>query len=363
MTKIRITLGLLAVTGLFLATGCSDKKPTASGNTGPDTTATNTTTWTNGGYWQSLLDATSSSHFIYYSFARRDTVTLTDSQASSDTAWNVGFKRSTIIMNGGVSGAGDDEGVDLAAHGHADSTDFLGFDNLAEIGSSEWASDSYNLVIDEWYSYNQIDHTLVPSLKVYVMKDAVGNYVKFQVLSLDHPGMPPNMGTISIQFIYSGSSPSFAGLNPDTITFDGSSGGPVYVDFSAGATTTPTDPRNSTDWDLAFVNYEIHQNATVFGIGACGAYEVWQDQADPTSFDETQVAPTQPQAYFADQFGSVMSEWYNYDGNTHTLTSKNHVYVIRDGGHHYKLQIIAYYADINGTPVSGWYTFRWLALD
>jgi hypothetical protein len=229
------------------------------------------------------------------------------------------------------------------------------------MGDTTWISDSNNIVVDEWYTYDQNMHRLAPSDYVYIMKDAVGGYVKFQVDGIEHPGMPPNMGTISIQYIYSGSSPVFDG-QPDTLTFDGSGGGPIYIDFSAGSVTNPPDPANSLDWDLAFVNYEVHQNATIFGIGACGTYEVWQDQTDPTDFSETQEAPTVPQAYFADQFGSVMSDWYNYNGDTHVLTSKNHVYVIRNNGHYYKLQIITYYRDIGGNPVSGYYTFRWLEL-
>jgi hypothetical protein len=357
--KFRIAI-ILAVAALAMfAWGCSDDKPT--GTNGPDTTGTNTTTWNSAGYWESTVNASGTSSFVHYSFARKDTVILTQSQAESDTSWNIAFKRSSIILNGGVSGPGEDAGIDLATAGHADSTNFTNFSDLTSIGS-DWVSDSYNLVIDEWYSYNPQTHSLNPTQFVYIMKDAAGNYVKFQVLAMVDPGMPPDMGTISVQYIYAGTSPTFSGT-PDTLTFDASSGNPVYVDFSTGATVNPADPRTSTDWDLAFTNYEVHQNATVFGPGASGTYEIWMDQTIPTDFNETLEAPTAPQAYFADDFGSVMKNWYNYNGETHTLTSKQHVYVIQTGAHYYKMQIITYYKEIGGSPVSGWYNFRWAELD
>ncbi len=357
--KFRIVIFLAAAALAMFAWGCSDDKPTGNNNNPGDTTGTTTTTWNTGGYWETTVNASNASEFIHYSFARKDTVILTPAQAETDTSWNIAFKRSSVILNGGVSGSGDDAGIDLATAGHADSTNFAGFSDLGSIGS-DWVSDSYNMIIDEWYSYNPQTHALSPTQNVYIMKDATGNYVKFQVISMVNPGMPPNMGTVSIQYIYSGSSPNFTGA-PDTLTFDGS--GTVYVDFSSGAIVTPANPATSTDWDLAFTNYEVHQNATVFGPGSAGTYEIWTDQTVPTDFNETLSAPTAPQAYFADELGSVMTDWYSYNGQTHTLTSKQHVYVIQTGAHYYKLQIITYYKDVGGTPVSGWYNFRWAELD
>lgn len=359
--KLRITLALLAIFAMFIAWGCSDDKPTGNNNNPGDTTGTATTVWNTAGYWDvSELNASAADHFIYYSFAQKDTVTLTDQQSATDSSWNIAFKRSTIILNGGASGSGDDKGVDLAAVGNPDSTNFAGFDNLANINESDYQSDSFNLIVDEWYSYNPSTHELSPTRNVYIMMDADGGYVKFQALGIDNPGQS-HMGTITMLYNYAGSSPDFIG-QPDTLVFTDSTGSPVYVDFSTGSIVNPADPRNSTDWDIAFTQWEVHQNNTVFGIGHAGTYEIWMEQTDPTDFGETAQAPTVPQAYFPDQLGSVLTDWYNYDGNTHTLTSKNHVYVINTGNGYYKLQITTYYKDINGSPVSGYYTFRWLEL-
>jgi hypothetical protein len=359
--RLRALFILTALIATLFVWGCSDKKPTSNIPNPNDTTSTFTTTWNSAGYWEVTVNATNTSQYAYYGLARKDTLTLTADQAASNTSWNIGFKRSGIILNGGASGPGDVEAVDLATCGHIDSTDFMGFDNSGSLPDTSWASDSFSLVINNWYLYNHTTHELTPTRYVYIMKDASGNYVKFQVYSMMNPGMPPNMGMLTIVYKYSGSSPTFTGA-PDTLTLD-ATGGTAYIDFSTGSVVHPADPRSSTDWDLEFTNYEVHQNATIFGPGQCGTYEVWREQTDSTNFNETSTAPTAPQAYFADNLGSVMANWYDYDGNSHILSSKNHVYAIRSGGHNYKLQIVTYYKDISGTPVSGWYTFRWAALD
>lgn len=358
--NFRFAAKLAASSFFFLALGCSKDKPTSSNNAGQQ--QFDRTEWNDQGYWDVLLDATSSDHFVYYSLASGDTVDISDSEAQGSTAWDVAFKRSVVVLNGGVSGPGEVSGVDMAALGHPDSTDFMAFDDLGSIGDSDWMSDSYSLMIHDWYMYDPQSHMLNLTHYVYIMMDAVGNYVKFQVISMQGNGMPPDMGTISIQYDYAGESPDFPGT-PDTISFDGSGGGPVYIDFSAGTVTNPPDPMNSTDWDIAFEAYEVHQNCSVFGPGSAATYEVWMDQDDPTDFYETPSAPEEPNAYFPDDFGSVFSTWYEYSGPPlHRLTSYEHVYVIRNGANHYKMQILNYYQDIDGEPVSGYYTFRWVRL-
>ena len=255
----RITLVTIAILSLTLAIGCSDDKPSSPGSNLPDTSATNTTSWNDNGYWESEVNATSEDNFVYYSFMTRDTLDITDAQAQTNTDWDIAFERSVVVLNGGVSGPGNVEGADIATVGHADSTDFMAFEDTAAIDQSDWVSDSYDLLVDDWYSYNPVSHQLDLTQYVYMMMDAEGGFVKFQVISMENNGMPPDMGTISIQYIYNAGSPDFTGT-PDTISFDGSGGGPICVDFSAGTITDPTDITNSLAWDiLAGWRWKIHQ--------------------------------------------------------------------------------------------------------
>ena len=344
---------VLTVSLLALILACTDEKPTGPG----DHTSTSTTEWNNEGYWVTTdLNASSYTDFTFYNFTRRDTVTLSLDQARSSTNWHLGLGRVNVLINSGDTGPGQVLGVDLAAIGHPDSTNFMGFSDPSVIDDSDFSGGNFNLAINEWYTYDPFSHSFELTHYVYIMQDAEGGFLKFQIISMVDNGQPPNMGTVLIQFVYSDMSRNLTGM-PDTLTFDGSAGGPIFVDFSAGTTTQPADPQSSTEWDIAFEAYEVHQNNTVFGSGQAGTYEVWQDQSDPTDFNETMMVPMQV-PFFADQFGSPLTEWYNY---VHPqIFSKNHVYVIRDGDLYYKLQILAYYN--HDTSESGYYTFRWVQL-
>ena len=48
---------------------------------------------------------------------------------------------------------------------------------------------------------------------------------------------------------------------------------------------------------------------------------------------------------------------------THTLSTKNHVYLINTNLQTYKMQLLDYYKSVEGSPVSGWITFRWRPLE
>ena len=205
---------------------------------------------------------------------------------------------------------------------------------------------------------------------VYLMLDAEGdNYVKFRIDSLVGGGMPPDMGTVFLTYFFQ-SEAGNTDLTGATTTVSLDVGmGKVYFDFSSGNQVFPMDPANSTDWDLMFHGYEILQNSGPNGIGECGAFQAYGELSDPTDIDELTTVPAGA-PFFPDFVSSVFNGsltddsklWYDYDPQTHTLTSKGHVYVIDVGGAVYKMQIVSYYADVGGAPVSAHYTFIWKEL-
>ena len=356
---IKKLLILMPLFMLVVILACSDKK--SNNPIAPEDTETST--WNSeGGYWESIVDATDSLSFAYFSLASEDTVSLTGDEASNSPNWDIGFERDRVILNGGVSGTKGVKGVDLETLGSPDGTDFAAVTDTSEVSEGDWQADQYNLVVDDWYDYDPVSHSLDVNRNVYVLKDAVGNYVKFQVISMEGGGMPPDMGTVTFRFVRAADGSSDISGTPDTISIDvGSETG--YADFSTASEVTPADPMESLDWDIAFTSYEIHLNATVFGPGAARAYPMYGDLEDPTDFDEATQAPTQSQGYFADQFGSILTDWYDYNSDTHQLSSYGHVYLIKANDVVYKLQITSYYRNIEGRPVSGWYSFKWVQLD
>jgi hypothetical protein len=278
----------------------------------------------------------------------------------SATNWDLAFRRTEIKLNGGTStvsggttvGIQLDSGVAFSAVTAADS-----------VGKS-WTADAINYAVDQWYSYNSITHQLDMTRWVYSMVDAGGhNYVKFRVDSIVGAAMPPNMGTVYISYYYNPTADdkALAGTVVTGAITVGSGTG--YFDFSTGTQVTPASA-TSTDWDIAFNNYDLKLNSGPSGSGSCAAFDAFTELTDKTDIAAFTAQPSAPM--FPDQASSIFSQgsvtWYAYNGTTHVISSKGFVYLIKSQGKLYKVMIEGYYANVGGTPASAHYTFVWKEL-
>lgn len=336
---------------LFAASGCSDddKDPTGPG----DDQNTATTTWdAAAGYWRTVLDASDYDSYKGYSFVDRDTVSAPGKAAG----WDIALRREVVKLNGGTSGSGAFEGADLGAVDFATVTE-------ASAAGADWAPDGVQYFIGDWYDYNPQTHELTLNRNVYSMLDASGaHYVKFRVDSLSGDLGMGRMGNVHLTYFYQeiANDRRLGGETESAVLQVG--GGTGYFDFSTGQPVTPADPRNSLDWDISFNNFNLAQNSGPNGIGECAAFpaytELAEDGLDPTDIDAfTQQPPGAP--LFQDIPGSVMTDWYTYNPQTHQLASNGHVYLLRSGDRLYKMKIVTYYANVGGQPKSGVYTFVW----
>jgi hypothetical protein len=354
MKRVFLFTGLVTIVAL-LAIGCSSDDDTTgpgNGTPGPNTTVRDDS----GNYWVTRIDATSEEEYTYYSFVRKDTVDLTAAQAEESTEWDVAFMRSIVITNSGTSGTGDVLSVDLMMIG--DATEFADVTsaNADAVQQNQWQSDGQNLVIDNYYVYNTQTHQLDMTRIVYAMRDAEGRYMKVQFTEIYGGGAPPAMGNYVVKYVHNPSGTDLSGTGVSD-TVDGSAG-IFYYDFSAGMATAPADPQNSLDWDIKVSSYDVFLNSSFSGIGDAAANPAYWliDMADSSDFDAYSEAISVPQAYFQDQEGSVFTDWYDYDGATHTLSSKGHVYLVMVGGSTYKLEIETWYGD---TGESANFIFHW----
>ena len=350
MKNLIFTLGVSAL--LLFTLGCSDNdNPVNPGDTPPDNTATST--WIEAGeYWQSTINASDYDEYACFSFATRDTVT--DAATGN---WDIGFRREVVKLNGGSSAVngGDALGTSLG------SEDF-GLVSIDDTTGVSWTPDVIDHFIDEWYDYNPVTHELTANQNVYSMVDAGGaNYLKFRVDSIVGAGMPPDMGTVHITYFYQNTADSrdLSGAVTQAAITVGSGTG--YFDFSSGAQVNPIDPENSLDWDIGFNSYELFQNSGPNGDGSCAAFLAYSELTDPTDIEAFTAQPSGA-PMFPDIPGSAMTDWYDYNGQTHQLTSKGEVYLIKTGDAVYKVRIESYYTSIMGTPASGYYTFIWSEL-
>lgn len=163
-----------------------------------------------------------------------------------------------------------------------------------------------------------------------------------------------------------GSSSGGGANGADAAPPDFSSGVSLDIDVAADRKTfvrldqpavVAADRATSTDWDLAFIGYNVYTNSGPSGPGASSAF----GPLDAATFllDD---APTGLPFMAQDKTGGAFIGWYFYDGTTHYLWSRFHTFGVKDGNRLWKVQIVTYYGERNGGPVSALYKVRYAEL-
>jgi hypothetical protein len=117
-----------------------------------------------------------------------------------------------------------------------------------------------------------------------------------------------------------------------------------------GAVVGPDDP-----WDLAVEGYGVFTNSGPSGSGKGAAF----GPLSAEDFDR----PVNIPFTIPDRSGGAFLDWYAYEGApAHVLWSRFHVHAVRDGARLWKVQILGYYGQIDGAPVTGVYRVRYAEL-
>lgn len=324
------------------------------------------TTQLDNGDFLTLIDATAGGafttephDFTYFSFTLQDVVALTEAEAVQSAEWHIAFKRSEIRLNGGISGPGNVRGFDLM--GAEDVIAEEAFDAITSTDvptADAFIADGPAYAISEWYSYNSSSHRIEVTGNAYELRTADGQFAKFVVDAIAGASRS-DAGRITFRWIVADGTDLTGAAHSTTVEVSG--GEEVYFSLSSGESVTPAEPSTSTDWDLHFSGYVIRLNGGISGPGQGGAFPAHQTGQ---TFDA--IVEAMGFGYFADKSGSAFSsdtgEWYSYDSTTHFLSTRNHVYVIDTGEGLYKMQVLNYYREVEGSPVSGFITFRWRPL-
>jgi hypothetical protein len=172
-----LTAGMLSLS-LFTLVSCSknDDTKVAPADVPPVVTPVEVKTVTN-----IDADAANKGSFTLYSLADNKVIPNSD---SATTKWDIGFKATTIIINGGSSGPGKAEAQVLSTI----------FKDLATAPDAGYATDATaKKAISGWYSYNMNTHIISPVTgAVIVLKTATGKYAKIEITSYykDAPASP-----------------------------------------------------------------------------------------------------------------------------------------------------------------------------
>lgn len=327
------------------------------------------------------IDASSSEDFVYYNLETLQAVEVSDPQNSSD--WHIGFKRTSIILNGGDAGPGsvagalaaenndfylEDEPV-LATFINAEPSNQLTQFEAAAFGEeiTEYIEDENALAIDgnsisafgpvtHWYNYdfNPITITGTHAITVndtnyWIIRSAAGNsYAQFRVTDIIMVSEGPSAGRaieeMDIELAIQGSGDeSFDESFSETLTFSGSD--PICYDIDTEAEASCEE----NTWDL-FIDpaLEIYVNSGIEGGGSGAAFGSLAAE-DLSSFASGTSVPH----WISDSTSSIFSEetWYAYNlEGAHKLWSNYNVYAIDtntedENSLKIKAQILSYYSE------------------
>ncbi len=303
---------------------------------------------------------------VYFDLDTQTQLTLTDEEAATDTAWDIGFKRTNVFLNthqdtqvslyftGNNSDFYDDTGApasELFLNATADSEldDYLAVTQSDIPEAEAFSTDTETQVIgDTFYNYDFTTHVVTPNEETYYIVFSDSNYTKFHVTDIVTEGRVIGEITLGVmhQSVLDGQT-TFAEEVTLTVDAVGCSDA-VYVDFDMQQVVTQTD-----GWDLTIPCADgagefaltIADDATVLRTDAQTYNGVDTEAAQYYGFSEEMVS----------EYAMSTNNWYFYDSTSHLLYSQFGVYLIQAGDTTYKFQITSYY-DEEGT--SGAYSFR-----
>jgi hypothetical protein len=134
--------------------------------------------------------------------------------------------------------------------------------------------------------------------------------------------------------------------------------GRTFVKLSPPSVVDLTDaPEASLEWDLAFDGFDVFTNGGVSGRGGGAAFGPLE-AATFANEDISEVPFLTP-----DKTGGAFLDWYAYEGATHALFSRYHVYGVADAGRLWKVQVLSYYGQRDGAVVSALYSVRYAEIE
>jgi len=124
------------------------------------------------------VDASSETDWVYLDVDSKAEVT------AAEASWDVAFRRTKIMVDGGVSGGG---GVEIAIAPDGDfgamaAAPADGYFTDAADGDDADADPDLAFAREEgWYSYDPMTHVITPRERIYVVRSTDGAYVKVQL--------------------------------------------------------------------------------------------------------------------------------------------------------------------------------------
>jgi hypothetical protein len=137
----------------------------------------------------------------------------------------------------------------------------------------------------------------------------------------------------------------------------------VYFDFETGAEVAAPQTTGARSWDVAFQRFKVMANG---GVNGSAGVEV--AMIADRALDDVDTAPSTGWLLDAPDgadgnpdpdtvFNRGEDTWFDYDVNTHVLSAKKRIYVVRTADEGYfAVQLLSYYDDFGN---GGYLRLRW----
>ncbi len=174
---------------LFTSFSCSKEDEVGAGSTAVGSEALPVQTFSNLYSPGSGIPPNTAGEFIKFNFATNSVVTSGDN-------WDVAFRTTTILVNGGVAAPGQPVRTGIGAAFIATGT-FANITTAPEDSLFKQDNGSVNAIVtgsgNGWYNYSSVIHVVTPIAgKVIIIKTHDGKYAKMEILSYykDAPANP-----------------------------------------------------------------------------------------------------------------------------------------------------------------------------
>ncbi len=343
-------IGLVGLSTALMLWGCSD-----DGNSPQTSTPVNELETTENDGVFTTTARTAGDRAVYLDLESSDAIEIGDPRASLD--WDLSFHGVEVRVNGGISGRG---GVRVAI---AEETNFDAIETAPS--APEYHSDNDDQPSDDdddpdlafwledrWYEGDAAAGNVEPRDRIYIVKSVEDNYFKLQFTDYETHN---NQGSPTFRWSPI-APPDGSDVDPNEGLGEGlileANRGWTYLDTNTGQLLESEDPRAENTWSIAVNRFMIQTNSGTSGEGFGGAQIAPPDagtfgqiRSAPTVGYETDVVLDIPGHPGAGEFSGNphLSNWYNYDVDTHELSTKTEVYWVRTGlGDYAKLRVTGY---------------------
>ncbi len=297
------------------------------------------------------------SHYTFYNLKTGNVIPLSD---SATTHWHIGFNKTDVIVNSGVSGPGSVKAQLLDKH----------FINTVTMPTSGYITEADgNKAIPSgsgngWYNYDQTTHEISAIPYRLIALQLPDGYALLEMVDYYKSSFGFNTGEsgfVSFRYQYSSSTDvSQKYTRVENLLADGDDF--QHFDFF-NADSIGVNDLTKENWHIGFNATDIIVNSGTTGDGQTMAQMV------EDTFDNLLYAPEDGYREDTEEENAIPSGsdngWYHYDFLlTHTVKPLENTLLVADLGRKFvKVDFISYYKDAPANPIllnqSSYYTFNY----